>query len=1048
MASTAGKTITCKAAVAWETGKELSIEDIEVAPPKAHEVRIEIYYTGVCHTDAYTLSGKDPEGAFPIVLGHEGAGIVESVGEGVTNVKPGDHVVALYTPECKECKFCKSGKTNLCGKIRATQGKGVMPDGTSRFKCKGKDLLHFMGTSTFSQYTVVADISVVAVQPDAPMDRTCLLGCGITTGYGAARVTAKVEEGSNIAIFGAGCVGLSVVQGAVINKAGKIIVVDVNPAKEEWAKKFGATDFVNPNDLKGQTIVEKLIEMTDGGCDYTFDCTGNVNVMRAALEACHKGWGESIIIGVAAAGQEIATRPFQLVTGRVWKGCAFGGIKGRSQMEGLVSDYLSGALKVDEFITHRKTLGEMNEAFETMKSGDCIRAVVDMRKFRTDYLGRVPAVAQRDQRQQHKDRHDGLPRPTAPDPRAHAFVFFRHNGTGVASATPFRWPGRRSIFDKHVSQVTGSSQGGCAVESRCDCDAECTALQTGPALQHHVALHLYCVECYHVLAEDARDLDWVYIAEMSGNGRSNYRFRKPTTPRELLTTMIDNGFARFCLILSVPLALVLLVVRLPGIERLVWVLAYTQQKAYGVYHNPTSRLPGPWHTKWTSAVLDYHWLRGTRPQWIDGLHQRYGRIVRIAPKEVDICDVDAVKTIYTVRETFLKPVWYQHFTTFGLENVFNTNNVEFHRRHRRLLSGPISESSLREYRHLVDARCRLTLQRIREDMRSKGAADLFKWWMLFATDVIGEMTFGESFKTLEHGERNDYVRMLGQTGNLGVVRSTFPLLTSIATKIPLPYFSKAVGYSRTLTKYAGESLGRYKKVVEATPELAQQTLFTNLLKAKEDDRLTFEEMRNEAEVYIIGGSDTTTITLTYLVWSVCRHPLVRSVLLKELELLSDDFDEQDLKDLPYLNQVISETLRLYPAVPSGLPRLVPPGGAELCGYALNEGVSVGAQAYSMHRDPEIYPDPHAFNPSRWASPTRAMKDAFMPFGKGARVCIGMHLAQLELRLATARFFLEFPDATMASVDGMTDEDMEQVIHFLLAPKGRRCLVYSAIGASG
>ncbi|OWT42690.1 S-(hydroxymethyl)glutathione dehydrogenase [Pochonia chlamydosporia 170] len=377
MADTVGKvrtTITCKAAVAWEAGKELSIEDVEVAPPKAHEVRIQIYYTGVY---AYTLSGKDPEGAFPIVLGHEGAGIVESVGEGVTNVKPGDHVV--------ECKFCKSGKTNLCGKIRATQGKGVMPDGTSRFKCKGKDLLHFMGTSTFSQYTVVADISVVAVQPEAPMDRTCLLGCGITTGYGAARVTANVEEGSNIAVFGAGCVGLSVVQGAVVNKAGKIIVVDVNPSKEEWAKKFGATDFVNPNDLKGQTIVEKLVEMTDGGCDYTFDCTGNVSVMRAALEACHKGWGESIIIGVAAAGQEIATRrkfvSFQLVTGRVWKGCAFGGIKGRSQLPGLVSDYMSGALKVDEFITHRKTLNEMNSAFESMKSGDCIRAVVDMRKL-------------------------------------------------------------------------------------------------------------------------------------------------------------------------------------------------------------------------------------------------------------------------------------------------------------------------------------------------------------------------------------------------------------------------------------------------------------------------------------------------------------------------------------------------------------------------------------------------------------------------------------------------------------------------------------------
>ncbi|KAM0307090.1 hypothetical protein ACHAO8_010638 [Botrytis cinerea] len=368
------------AAVAWEAGQELSIEDIEVAPPKANEVRIEIYYTGVCHTDAYTLSGKDPEGAFPIVLGHEGAGIVESVGEGVTSVKPGDYVVALYTPECKECKFCKSGKTNLCGKIRATQGKGVMPDGTSRFKCKGKDLLHFMGTSTFSQYTVVADISVVAITPEAPMDRTCLLGCGITTGYGAAVETAKVEEGSTVAIFGAGCVGLSVIQGAVQKKASKIIVVDVNSSKKEWADKFGATDFVNPTELKGQSIQEKLIEMTDGGCDYTFDCTGNVGVMRAALEACHKGWGQSIVIGVAAAGQEISTRPFQLVTGRVWKGCAFGGIKGRSQLPQLVDDYMQGKLKVDEFITHRQPLNGINQAFDDMKKGDCIRCVVNMRE--------------------------------------------------------------------------------------------------------------------------------------------------------------------------------------------------------------------------------------------------------------------------------------------------------------------------------------------------------------------------------------------------------------------------------------------------------------------------------------------------------------------------------------------------------------------------------------------------------------------------------------------------------------------------------------------
>jgi len=375
--STVGQTITCKAAVAWEAGKPLSIETIEVGAPRAHEVRIQIHYTGVCHTDAYTLSGKDPEGAFPIVLGHEGAGIVESVGEGVTNVKPGDHVVALYTPECKECKFCKSGKTNLCGKIRATQGRGVMPDGTSRFTCKGKELLHFMGCSTFSQYTVVADISVVAITPQAPMDRTCLLGCGITTGYGAAVVTANVEAGSSVAIFGAGCVGLSVIQGAVKNKAGRIIVVDVNDKKEEWARKFGATDFVNPTKI-GKPIQEYLVDITDGGLDYTFDCTGNVGVMRAALEACHKGWGQSIVIGVAAAGQEISTRPFQLVTGRVWKGCAFGGIKGRSQLPDLVDDYMTGKLKVDEFITHRENLNGINSAFDSMHQGDCIRCVVDM----------------------------------------------------------------------------------------------------------------------------------------------------------------------------------------------------------------------------------------------------------------------------------------------------------------------------------------------------------------------------------------------------------------------------------------------------------------------------------------------------------------------------------------------------------------------------------------------------------------------------------------------------------------------------------------------
>lgn len=336
--------------------------------------------TGICHTDAYTLSGNDPEGVFPSILGHEGGGVVESIGEGVTNVKVGDHVIPLYTAECRECKFCKSGKTNLCGKVRATQGKGVMPDGTTRFKCKGQDIYHFMGTSTFSQYTVLADVSVVAIDPKAPLEKACLLGCGITTGFGAATKTPGIE-GSNVAVFGAGCVGLSVIQGAVAKKAKMIIAVDTNPAKEEVAKKFGATHFVNPGKLpEGTSIVDKLIEMTDGGCDFTFDATGNVQVMRAALEACHKGWGVCNIIGVAPAGAEISTRPFQLVTGRTWKGSAFGGVKGRTELPGIVDDYMKGVLEVDQFVTHHRTLKEINEGFDDMHSGSCIRCVVDMNK--------------------------------------------------------------------------------------------------------------------------------------------------------------------------------------------------------------------------------------------------------------------------------------------------------------------------------------------------------------------------------------------------------------------------------------------------------------------------------------------------------------------------------------------------------------------------------------------------------------------------------------------------------------------------------------------
>ncbi|KAI5475850.1 hypothetical protein MNV49_000773 [Pseudohyphozyma bogoriensis] len=373
--STEGKVITCQAAVAWEAGKPLSIETITVDPPRANEVRIKILYTGLCHTDVFTLSGDDPEGAFPAVLGHEGGGVVESIGEGVTDVKVGDHVVPLYTAQCNECKFCKSGKTNLCGAVRATQGKGLMPDETSRFTCKGQKLFHFMGCSTFSQYTVVSKYSVVAITEKAPLDKACLLGCGLTT------KTANVKEGETVAIFGLGAVGLACVQGAVARKASRVIAIDTNDGKEAWAKKFGATEFVNPMKLeKGKSIVDHLVAITDGGLDYTFDCTGNVMVMRQALEACHKGWGVSTIIGVAAAGKEISTRPFQLVTGRVWQGSAFGGVRGRSELPGLVGDYLDGKLTVDDYITHSAVLSDINAGFEFMKSGECIRCVVDMQK--------------------------------------------------------------------------------------------------------------------------------------------------------------------------------------------------------------------------------------------------------------------------------------------------------------------------------------------------------------------------------------------------------------------------------------------------------------------------------------------------------------------------------------------------------------------------------------------------------------------------------------------------------------------------------------------
>jgi len=367
--------IKSRAAVAFEANKPLEIVEVDVAPPQEGEVLVRIVATGVCHTDAYTLSGADPEGLFPTILGHEGGGIVEAVGPGVKNLEVGDHVIPLYTAECGECKFCTSGKTNLCGAVRATQGKGVMPDGTSRFSYKGEPLYHYMGCSTFSEYTVLPEISLAKIPKEAPLDKVCLLGCGVTTGIGAVMNTAKVEEGATVAIFGLGGIGLAAIIGATMAKASRIIAIDINPGKFDIARQLGATDVVNPNDYD-KPIQEVIVEMTDGGVDYSFECIGNVKVMRSALECCHKGWGESIIIGVAGAGEEISTRPFQLVTGRVWKGSAFGGVKGRTELPGYVAKAESGEIPLDVFITHNMPLEDINQAFDLMHEGKSIRTVI------------------------------------------------------------------------------------------------------------------------------------------------------------------------------------------------------------------------------------------------------------------------------------------------------------------------------------------------------------------------------------------------------------------------------------------------------------------------------------------------------------------------------------------------------------------------------------------------------------------------------------------------------------------------------------------------
>jgi S-(hydroxymethyl)glutathione dehydrogenase/alcohol dehydrogenase len=366
--------VRTRAAVAFEAKKPLEIVEIDLEGPRAGEVLVEVKATGVCHTDAYTLDGLDSEGRFPAILGHEGAGIVREVGAGVTSVAPDDHVIPLYTPECRQCKSCLSGKTNLCTAIRATQGKGLMPDGTSRFSYQGRPVFHYMGCSTFANFTVLPEIAVAKIRADAPFDTSCYIGCGVTTGVGAIVNTAKVEPGATVVVFGLGGIGLNVVQGARLVGAAMIVGVDLNPDREDWGRRFGMTHFVNPKDVSD--IVAHLVALTGGGADYSFDCTGNTDVMRQALECCHRGWGESVIIGVAEAGREISTRPFQLVTGRVWKGTAFGGARGRTDVPKIVDWYMDGRIAIDPMITHRLPLARINEAFDLMREGKSIRSVM------------------------------------------------------------------------------------------------------------------------------------------------------------------------------------------------------------------------------------------------------------------------------------------------------------------------------------------------------------------------------------------------------------------------------------------------------------------------------------------------------------------------------------------------------------------------------------------------------------------------------------------------------------------------------------------------
>ncbi|ORY70424.1 cytochrome protein [Pseudomassariella vexata] len=463
--------------------------------------------------------------------------------------------------------------------------------------------------------------------------------------------------------------------------------------------------------------------------------------------------------------------------------------------------------------------------------------------------------------------------------------------------------------------------------------------------------------------------------------------------------------------------------------------------AYTLLTNPLAKLPGPWYSIWTDTVLRYHILKGQRPTYVHSLHLKYGPIIRIGPTEASIQDLSSVKQIYRVKGEFLKSVFYQKFSP-DRHNIFNTLDVNFHRRWRRLLSAPISETGLVAHQPVIEGKIRLAVQRMVEEMEKRGAADVFHWFMCMTTDIIGELSFGESFHMLETGSKTQYIRDLEQIAFASSIRATIPWIYKLAQWMPFrtPVLTDIAEQAKRTMSYAGQAIKQHYDLVDKQGEDAKPTLFSKLYKAGEDG-LNFAEIRDNAASYIIAGSDTTTNTLTYLVWSVCKHPHVQRRLVDELSGLSDDdLEDQKLKNLPYLNQVIQESMRLYPAAPSGLPRAVPREGAEMGGYFIPGGHTVSVQAYSMHRDAAVYPEPLVFDPSRWEEPTQAMKDSFVPFGGGSRICLGLHLARIELRLATARFFRTFPNAKMSNLEGFSDEDMKPAMFFLLTPKTRRCLV--------